>query len=114
MSDKDWIKDLKAGDKVYVHSSNYMDLQTVKTITPKGFIRTSGGGLYDLYGFQKSHDAWSRSNLVQWTPEIEIELRKNSYRLHTLKRMREVKMITYEQAYLINEILDSNEVKHDN
>ena len=108
MSDKDWIKNLKAGDKVYVHSSNYMDLQTVKTITPKGFIRTSGGGLYDLYGYQKSQDVWSRCNLVQYTPEREEELRQIYFRQHTLKRMREVKMITYDQAYLINEILDSN------
>jgi len=88
MSDK-WLKELKAGDKVYISRGRFgsteLNLVTVQKVTPKGFIRTDSDTLFrDGY---YSIDSWNSLHLVQWTQELEDKLKAEAhfnYMCHTI------------------------------
>ena len=77
MSNKDWIKDLKVGDKVIIATNNYSNqITSVVKITPKGFINTQNGKQFYPNGSQVGGD--SRDfYLLQLTDELLIEFKKN-------------------------------------
>ena len=86
MSEKEWLKDLKAGDRVYTRSNgiagNRYALHTVQKITPTGRIRVNG----DLYqdGYYSAQGSWSGYNLEKYTLELEAQLEAEAL----LNRMR--------------------------
>ena len=79
----EWIKELKAGDKVYIDSSRFgstaLDLTTVKKITPKGYVRTNDNNDSLFRNGWYQIDSCSRWHLVQWTQEIEDKLKAKAH-----------------------------------
>jgi hypothetical protein len=75
--DTDWIKYLKKGDKVYIDRGQFgmaqLDLTTVKKITQKGHVRTDADTLFRDGNYRI--DPWTHWYLVQWTQELEDELK---------------------------------------
>lgn len=86
MSDE-WISNLKAGDKVYSRGTgmaiDIYTLHTVKRITSKGAVRLDDDILYK----EEIHYApfGGSSVLVQWTPELEAELKAISVIVDQMK-----------------------------
>ena len=110
MSEEQWIKDLKVGDKVIIHNSRgYIPMiKTVERITPTGRIVVSGTN-FKKDGWQmNTGNSWSRQHLEQWTEERELDIRKKIFIGKVLSKINDLDTLTYDQAYLINEILDSN------
>ena len=114
MENKDWLKELKIGDKVIVDSSRFgqknLSIYQVKKITKKGFLRVGtsklDGGLF-RNGGQKV-DSYGYNHLVQWTQELEDQIRaRNKLRrnVHQLLKINWVDVST-EKIEKIIEILD--------
>ena len=84
MSDNNWIKELKEGDKVYTRGGGFqrdaLTLAIVKKVTSKGHIRLENGNLYH----NGSHrvDSWTHYDLVQHTPELEAKLKAEAHYNH--------------------------------
>ena len=80
----DWIKDLEAGDKVYIDRGRFgtteLDLTTVKKITPKGHVRTDADTLFRDGNYRI--DSWTHWILVQWTQELEDKLKAEAHYKH--------------------------------
>ena len=113
MSDNDWIKELKRGDKVYTYISQYgterYNLTKVKKVTPKGFIRVENDDLF-RDGVRRTDD-WTRYQLKKWTPELETKLNNKKIlenRMYKLKNVDwsnvEISKINriYEMLYTCN------------
>ena len=106
----EWIKNLKAGDKVYIKSSGLgsiirHSLTTVKKITPKGHVRTEDGSLF-RNGTCKTGD-WSWIDIVQWTQEIEDKLKAKAHfnqLAHSINAI-DARTLTSEQAQKIFDII---------
>ena len=82
MSDE-WIKNLAAGDKVYIDSSRFgstvLDLTTVKKITPKGYVRTNDNNDSLFRNGWYRVDSWGSWHLVQWTQDLEDKLKAKAH-----------------------------------
>ena len=102
----DWVKDLKAGDKVYIDKSRFgsteLELATVKKITPKGYVRTNDNSLFrnGIYRI----DSWTSWSLIQWTQEIENKLyaeARFNYMCHTINaiNLRDESVEKVQQIY---------------
>ena len=77
MDDKEWIKNLKAGDKVVIETNNYgKSITSVVKITPKGFINTESGKQFNPDGSQRGGSTWNYSSLSQLTDEVLLEFKK--------------------------------------
>lgn len=102
---KEWIKNLKLGDEVFVCWRMGKSLRTVEKITPKGNIKV-GGILFNTDGSERGGDIWSRSFLAEATPESiksfceELTIKKAK------KLMKSTKEITLGQANKIINILE--------
>lgn len=96
--------DLKAGDKVFVRYNGSTLLSCVEKVTPKGFVKVNGI-LYDYDGYQRGGDSWYKSRIELATEEMILEYTREEFVRATIKKMREVTKITYEQAVAINAIL---------
>lgn len=87
MENKDWLKELKIGDKVIVDSSRFgqknLSICVVNKITKKGFLKV-GTSQRDMGLFregEKKVDSYGYNHLVQWTQELEDDIRvKNRLR----------------------------------
>ena len=79
----EWIKDLDAGDKVYINRGRFgtteLDLTTVKRITPKGHVRTNDNNDSLFRDGSYRIDSWTHWILVQWTQELEDELKAEAH-----------------------------------
>lgn len=98
--------DVKVGDTVIVYSTWGKSIRKVECITPKGFIKVNGI-LYYEDGTQRGGDSWSRTSIKKATYEEITEINKNAYITKALKKMRECRDLTYEQAVGIMKILNS-------
>lgn len=96
---------LKAGDKVFVRYNGNSLLSCVEKVTPKGYVKVNGT-LYDYYGCQRGGDSWYKSRIEPATEEMILEYTREKFVRATIKKMREVTKITYEQAVAINAILN--------
>lgn len=90
INNDEWLKILRAGDKVYIDSGRFgptdLNLTTVKKITQKGHVRTENNMLFR--GGHRRIDAWQTISLVQWTQELEIKERNSkilSQKIHKMK-----------------------------
>ena len=96
--------DLKVGDKVVVVGNWSKSIKTVERITPKGAIRVNGT-LYDEYGYQKGGDIWQRTSIFKATKEDVRKIKENDFIRETIREMKLVSNLTYEQAVEIRKIL---------
>lgn len=108
MSDE-WIKELEAGDKVYIKTSgigrNTLHLSTVKKITPKGYVRTESDNLFKN-GHRKV-DSWNSESLVEWTQELEDKLKAKAHfnqLAHSINAI-DARTLTPEQVQKIFDII---------
>lgn len=88
----EWIKDLKAGDKVYIKDENVLTLTTVKKVTPKGSIRTGAGYLFK--NGECRVGSWTHTCLRQWTQEFEDKLKAKAHLNHMQYTINAVDMRT--------------------
>ena len=114
MSDE-WIKDLEAGDKVYIDSSRFgstvLDLTTVKKITPKGHVRTNDKNNSLFRNGSYRIDAWNSWDLVQWTQELEDKLKAKAHfnqLAHSINAV-DARTLTPEQVQKIYDIIKKEE-----
>ena len=109
MTDNDWIKELKVGDKVFVGHRDYYEVSVVEKITPTGFIKVNEN-LYNENGYLRGGDVWTRTHLIRWSQEEEGKLRREKYIKAVLRKLTDLKDgdITYDQALLIMNILKNN------
>lgn len=96
---------LKVGDKVFVHSIGCRFLATVEKVTPKFYVKVNGN-LYDHNGILRGGGAWHKSHIEPADEEMIAEYNRERFVRETLKKMREVNQITYEQAVAIDAILN--------
>ena len=101
-----WIKNLKAGDKVFVNWRMGKALKIIDKITPKGYIKV-GGSLYNTDGSERNSDVWSRCYLSEATPEAIKIFGEELTIKRAIKLMRETKEITIEQAKKIIDLLET-------
>lgn len=109
MSDE-WIKKLKAGDKVYILGSGLdsikqYSLTTVKKITPKGHVRTENGSLFRNGTYKTG--GWSWVDLVQWTQELEDKLKAEAHfnqLAHSINAI-DARTLTPEQVQKIYDVI---------
>lgn len=102
---KEWIKNLKVGDKVFVCWRMGRSLRTVEKITPKGNIRV-GGTLFNSDGSERGGDVWSRSFLAEATLDAIKSFNEKLIIQKAKKLMASTKEITLEQANKIIDILE--------
>lgn len=104
----EWIKELEAGDKVYVQSGMMHDnlrRTTVKRITPKGHVRTENDDLF-RDGFRRI-DTYNTERLVEWTTEIEDKLKAKAHfnqLAHSINAI-DARTLTPEQVQKIYDII---------
>lgn len=104
MTGKEWLKELKAGDPVFV-SGMIRTLCVVEKITPKGFIKVHSV-LYDPYtGRQRGDSGCYCTYLTEATPEDINAYKQGLVIRNALEKMHRALSVTYEQALLITNIL---------
>jgi len=69
----EWLKDLKAGDKVCVRVGCNVSTHLVDKITPTGLIQVCGDLFID--GYKRNGMCQPNCTLVKWSEEKEVELR---------------------------------------
>lgn len=98
-----WIKELKAGDKVFVSNRSGTTLETVQRITPTGRVVVNNIQFID--GTNKSN-MWNIFVLEEATEEKIKEYKIRGFIRRVFNELRQKKSITYAQAKKINEILN--------
>ena len=92
MGDNNWLKALKAGDKVYVISNGLSGgqyrLNTVQKVTSTGRIRVNGVLYRD--GCYNAPGGWSGSKLEQHTPELENRFKTEAQLRHMCYEIKNV------------------------
>lgn len=98
----EWLKNLKVGDKVFVRSNFDKSLATVQRITPSGRIVVNN----TLYtnGFNQSNTR-NVLSLEEATEEAVTEFVRVKFIRNVFKAVAN-KILTYEQAKHINEVLN--------
>lgn len=108
MENKDWLNDLKVGDKVIVVTEQYnsrgYEIRQIDRITPTGQVVVDGRRFKN--GVLPKSDTWSltRVYLIQATEDEIARVNNIKYKQRVLNKMRAVKSITYEQAKAIAEV----------
>lgn len=104
--DKEWIKNLKAGDMVIVVRGNYygrsMDVSTVEKITPSGLIKV-GGILYKQDGLARGE--WTYK-LEEETEEVILKIKRSEKIQECFDLMRRIQKLSYKQAVAILNVLE--------
>lgn len=101
---RDWVKNLKVGDLVFVAGRWGKQLRKVENITKAGNIKVNGI-LFNSSGYERTRDVWNRVNLEEANEESITEYRNELLIKKAHKLMSEAKIITIEQAVKIIEIL---------
>lgn len=99
---KDWLKNLKAGDYVFISSRRGKSLTRVQRITPTGRVVVDNIQFID--GVNRS-DKWDIMTLEEATDEAVIKYKAIQFIRAVKSAMNNTKM-TYKQAKEINEILN--------
>lgn len=106
-----WIKELKAGDKVFVSSRSGTTLETVQRITPTERVVVNNIQFID--GTNKSN-MWNIFVLEEATEEKIKEYKIREFIRRVFYELKQKKSMTYAQAKKINEILDLAVREEDN
>ena len=97
-----WLKNLKAGDKVFIDGRSGKRLTTVQRITPTG--RVVVDNIQFIGGINRSNQ-WAILMLEEATDETVIKYKAIQFIRAVKSAMNNTKM-TYKQAKEINEILN--------
>ena len=91
--DKEWLKELKAGDKVFVRKGfdgSDMDVHRVKKITPKGAVRLANNMLFK--GNMCRNDMWtSNYYMVKYSEEKVAEIQVVRARRGHVRKLENVR-----------------------
>lgn len=98
-----WLKELKAGDRVFVRNMLGESLETVQRVTPTG--RVVVNNTQYIAGVHCT-DMWTISRLEEASPSKIWEYKTRRFAMRVFNALKEKKSITYEQAKEINEILE--------
>lgn len=104
MENKDWLNDLKVGDKVFVVSNwagGSVSLSTVSKITPTRQIVVNGMRFKD--GKCRTSQ-WHSFYLEEATSDRIRECKEKSFIRKVIKGLQGVKEISYEQAKVIAKV----------
>lgn len=103
----EWIKELKAGDLVFVSNRHGTTLCQVEKITPRGFVKAGGMYFRPDDGVERGTDLWCVTSIHQATDESVERYQRNALISSTLKIVQGLNRndITYEQAVEIRKIL---------
>jgi hypothetical protein len=116
---KEWIKQLKAGDKViYYPAYGLPSIKTVTAITKTGFIKIHNA-LFKDDGFVRGGDAWNRACIGEYTEEIGKRVEEAVKKKNLLDLFRasmnssKFEMLSVEQLEQINDIIDNGQERID-
>lgn len=99
-----WLKELKAGDRVFVcNTLGNKSLETVQRVTPTG--RVVVNNIQYIAGVHRI-DMWRNFRLEEADPSKIWEYKTQRFAMRVFNAMKEKKSITYEQAKEINKILE--------
>ena len=100
---------VKAGDKVFVVTRYAKKIYIVERVTPTGRIKVNDS-YYDRKGhLMGSHNIWNNSRIEIATEEAIEEYKKSQYIMKVKDKMNSYKeCLTYEEAVIINEILNKH------
>jgi len=108
MNDKEFLKKLKPGDTVIVHCSNFFcgsdTITKVQKITPKGFIKAADVLFNPNTGAARGE--WNLT-LSEATPAVVKEITEREYVKRVLKKIHNLKELTYKQAVDIMAIIET-------
>jgi hypothetical protein len=98
------LRNAKVGDKVIL-SSRFNDnkIVTIEKITPKGFLKV-GNSLFYPDGRERA-TGWYTAHIQPATQEQIEKIERKQFVRVVLKKLHELKDITYEQAVLFADIL---------
>lgn len=111
---KEWLSQLKEGDKVVVYSygwgnSSYNE-RVVEKITPKGFIKVNGSLFNPNDGYRRGDGGACLQNPNDNEVMEKVKkYRKDMFISKILRDMWETRCLTYEQAIEIDRILGDEE-----
>jgi hypothetical protein len=101
------LSNAKVGDKVIIcrHLGDE-EVGVIEKITPKGYLKV-GGCLYYTNGVERA-TGWYTSSIKLATDEEIEKLEKRKFRRKVLNKLHALKDISYEQAILIENILENS------
>lgn len=100
----DWLKELKAGDRVFVRNMyGSTSLETVQRVTPTG--RVVVNNTQYIAGVHRA-DTWRVSRLEEADPSKIWEYKTQCFIKRVFNELTTKKSMTYKQAKKINEILE--------
>lgn len=107
---ENWIKNLKAGDKVIVRyncfSKHSYSLEVVEKITPKGYIKVNNILYNNTYGFARGG---GHTYLLDYNDERnQIKLKEDTQKIfirNIKAKISNTENMTYEQAMEISKIM---------
>jgi hypothetical protein len=108
MSNNEWIKKLKPGDKVIIKCMDNSQIATVEKITSAGNIK-AGGVLFNKLGVERSSDTYyfSKFFLAEATPDA-IKQCEDEQLIQKAKRLVNKNVISVEKAKVIISMLESS------
>lgn len=98
-----WIKELKAGDKVFVVGNYGKSLEVVQEITPTGRVVVNGR---QYINGTNGLSIWDILRLEQATDDKISVYKRTQFTQKVFREMEQKRTISYIQAKQINEILD--------
>lgn len=107
-----WLSELKEGDKVVINSWSYTynsyTEEVVQKITPKGFIKVNDILFDPNSGYSRSGRSCLLNPNDNDTKEKLENYKKSRFIISVLKKMCNVRDLTFEQAIKIYEILNED------
>lgn len=100
----EWAKSLKPGDKIIIKNGRSVFLDTVKKLTPAGWIVTQKHGTYSQSQWRNWYsERGGYKEILPWTEDLEAEAKKQEeeyLREQKISRtIRAAKNIAYDWAY---------------
>lgn len=110
MKEYEWLKNLKAGDKViiakaYSGQNEAQKVQTVEKITPKGSIKVDNKLYSPENGDLKGNDSWIYIEYLKQATSENIEKIKQEKVIRICEQKFNTTNLTYDQAVKILEVL---------
>lgn len=107
MNSKEFLKKLKPGDMVIVHTSRLFyksnEVTSVQKITPKGFIKVNNVLFNSDTGAARGD--WEQT-LLEATPAAVQEIKERAYIKNAIEKIHNINELTYKQAVEIMAIIE--------
>lgn len=104
--DREWLKKLKAGDKVILCKSRRFDtvetVAEVEKVTPKGFVKVDG----NLYSPDTGTERGGDNYLKEATEDKVKRIEQYEFVQKVFKRLEGLKKLSYKKAVELNDLLD--------